>query len=111
MGGDGNLVKTTIKAIQSKANPEAIDEDDVSDDSDNDENPDENLDENPDEDSDENPDEDSDENPDENPDEDINIELIQDEGHEDGKDEKIDDIEVKLMIKGIIGDLIPSVIK
>ena len=147
--GDGNLVKTTIKAIQLKANPEAIeegntevldmiddlfdnffdnckedmDEDDVSDDSDNDENPDENLDENPDEDSDENPDEDSDENPDENPnedsdenpdenpDEDINIELIQDEGHEDGKDEKIDDIEVKLMIKGIIGDLIPSVIK
>merc|ERR1711899_512016 len=43
--------------------------------------------------------------------EDINIELIQDEVHEDGKDEKIDDIEVKLMIKGIIGDLIPSVIK
>ena len=139
--GDGNLVKTTIKAIQLKANPEAIeegntevldmiddlfdnffdnckedmDEDDDSDDSDNDENPDENLDENPnedlDEDSDENLDENLDENPDENPDEDINIELIQDEGHEDGKDEKIDDIEVKLMIKGIIGDLIPSVIK
>ena len=127
--GDGNLVKTTIKAIQLKANPEAIeegntevldmiddlfdnffdnckedmDEDDDSDDSDHDENPDENLDENP--------NEDLDNDSDENPDEDINIELIQDEGHEDGKDEKIDDIEVKLMIKGIIGDLIPSVIK
>ena len=127
--GDGNLVKTTIKAIQLKANPEAIeegntevldmiddlfdnffdnckedmDEDDDSDDSDNDENPEENLDENP--------NEDLDNDSDENPDEDIDIELIQDEGHEDGKDQKIDDIEVKLMIKGIIGDLIPSVIK
>merc|ERR1712062_260891 len=66
-----------------------------------------NDDENPDEDLDENSNEDSDENPDE----DINIELIQDEGHEDGKDVKIDDTEVKLMIKGIIGDLIPSVFK
>ena len=122
--GDGNLVKTTIKAIQLKANPEAIEEgntevldmiddlfdnffdnckEDMDEDHDSDDSDNENLDENP--------NEDLDEDSDENPDEDINIELIQDESHEDGKDEKIDDIEVKLMIKGIIGDLIPSVIK